>query len=150
VSYTNTIQRYERIESPSVTREITIIKQPSEPSFLASKTSFDAALARVVGEFDNGDMTRAKSAVRDAVTLYTQLSIAMPPYFFVNDIALAGMEWRIGQTGVLLIFGGDGTVTVARTSDESGYSETMEDHAFVPSTFQKIERLLAEILGADH
>jgi hypothetical protein len=142
-------QSYEHVGSPPTASAAMLVKQPSELVLFATQSHFEDALARVRSELDNNDLITAQSATRDAVSLYTQLSSAVSPNFFVNDIGFAAIEWRIGQRGLLLIFGGDGKVTLAKTSENSGYAESMEEHELVASTYKLIDGIIRNIHGAD-
>lgn len=66
-------------------------------------------------------------AISDAATLIRNNDLQGSPQILLSDDGLLTIEWHRGNRGAMLLFAGDGIVTIAIRRPGVGYAENGED-----------------------
>jgi hypothetical protein len=105
-----------------------IVKQADARSVNEVVQSLDQALGRVRSLLDETESAQANNAVRDAIAFFSGLNVLRRPWITVTDMGIAAMQWQSGDNGLLLMFTGDGTVSISRTTSLEDYSSNSTDY----------------------
>jgi hypothetical protein len=98
---------------------------PSEASRTVQSKIVDRLLsARSSAEIDEGSLSIADAATSDAIKLVEHSGLKHePPRVMFSEDGILALQWERGESGVALIFGGDGVVSIAFTRPGLRYAE---------------------------
>jgi hypothetical protein len=98
-----------------------------KPLLESTEARLVAALERVSHELTGDERERAGAAISDAVSFSGYLPSEYERWVDVSDSGIALMQWQTRKGGVLLLFAGDGEVTLSEQGAESNYLNSSED-----------------------
>jgi hypothetical protein len=88
----------------------------------------DEAFERVSNQLSDNESASAKRAIIDTISLLQQIPLQYEPWGDITDEGIALMQWRTSKGGVILLFSGDGDVTVSIRDAHSNYSDSSKDY----------------------
>lgn len=126
------------IDTRTIAEEV-VIKQVDQQSVHKLRASFRDALTRITSSLDPAEKYQADIAIREAISLVGRVNIEHTPWATVTDMGIAAVQWQAGENGLLLMFAGDGVVSVSRASSTKDYSSNSHDYSIAGNAALFIE-----------
>jgi hypothetical protein len=102
------------------------------------RTMFRRSLTRVINDLDSLALSNSNRAVEDAIDLLSYIDLNHEPWATVTDEGIAMLQWNVDEAGVILLFGGDGIVTMSTATSVKNYTETLVDYTIDRDKLQAV------------
>ena len=106
-----------------------------------------AAHTKLQPQFSPDEAASASGAIRDVLRFLDTHSISREPRSSLSDDGLATLQWRSGNTGVMLVFSGDGQYTFSEKRTGTYYISDPREIALEDSRIEMIESALNRVFS---